>query len=189
MNGLMEKLYACIQKQGWFSYSRVYKQMAWLYAGNSQEIEAAVKHYYISNLKKSLAIAITGLLLGGILLFADAGKEKNGLIVVRNPYGEEETTYTIRYQDADDNWQELPLILEAVQYRDAELESVFQAVFQYLEKTMLGSNAQAAQIQTDLNLITNVPESGITVRWSSDNYEILDGNGVVHNEGLQRHRL
>lgn len=184
MNGLMEKLYACIQKQGWFSYGRVYKQMAWLYAGNSQEIEGAVKHYYISNLKNSLAVAITGLLLGGILLFADAGKEKNELTVVRNSYGEEETTYTIRYQDADDNWQELPLIVEAVQYRDAELESVFQAAFQYLEKTILGSNAQAEQIQTDLNLITNVPESGITVRWSSDNYEILDEKGVVHNEGL-----
>lgn len=186
MKKWLEKVYRYVKRKGWISYDKVYRHMAELHVGNRQEIEARVDHYYIENGKKTIVIAMISVLAGGVVCLADTVNEKNGIWVMRNDYGEEESTCTLIYQDKNHGWQELSLTVEAVQYREEELVTEFQEGFLYLEETFLGDNPSMEEIRTDLELITSIPDSGITVQWSSSDYELLDVKGVVHNESIQQ---
>ena len=50
---------------------------------------------------------------------------------------------------------------------------------------MLGDNITSDMVKQNLNLEKTIPESGIRVQWSSDDYELLEDNGTVHNQTLK----
>lgn len=47
-----------------------------------------------------------------------------------------------------------------------------------LEKLILGENESLDNVRYDLNLITEIPGTGIQVAWETDNYDVIDIQGI-----------
>ena len=50
-----------------------------------------------------------------------------------------------------------------------------------LEDTMLGENRSLNNITSDVVLCSSIDTYPVTIQWLSDNYEVIDENGIVHN--------
>lgn len=66
-------------------------------------------------------------------------------------------------------------------YTDEEWEEVLNKAIPYLEKKMLGKNEDTNNIYTDLNFISEIPGTGIKVRWIPSDYRLISGNGEILN--------
>jgi hypothetical protein len=69
-------------------------------------------------------------------------------------------------------------------YTDKEWREVLDKAIPYLEREMLGKNAAADHVDKDLNLITNIPGTGISVEWIPKNYRLISSNGKLFNEDM-----
>lgn len=69
-------------------------------------------------------------------------------------------------------------------YREEELEKIFSDAGKRLEKLILGDNRSLDEIRSDLKLITEIPDSGISVYWELDDYEAMDIQGNLKEENL-----
>ena len=60
------------------------------------------------------------------------------------------------------------------QYDSRELKQVFQSSADSLDKLILGENTSLDEVRKDLDLITEIPDTGISVSWETDNYDVVD---------------
>ena len=67
-------------------------------------------------------------------------------------------------------------------YTKEELENVFEEAARKLETLILGENKSLDEVRSDLDLITEIPETGITIVWELDNYEVMDQQGKLRQE-------
>ena len=65
-----------------------------------------------------------------------------------------------------------------------ELKKKFEETSENLEKLILGENEDLDNVREDLNLITEIPDTGISVTWELDNYEVMDIRGGLRQENL-----
>ena len=70
------------------------------------------------------------------------------------------------------------------EYTEEELDAVFQEASEDLEKLILGENESLDEVRDDLELISEIPETGISVSWEIDNYEVMDLQGNLISENL-----
>ena len=69
-------------------------------------------------------------------------------------------------------------------YDSVELEEKFKEAAENLEKIILGDNENPDEVRTDLNLVTEIPDTGISVTWELDNYDVMDIRGGLRQENL-----
>lgn len=69
-------------------------------------------------------------------------------------------------------------------YDSGELEEKFKEAAENLEKIILGDNENTDEVRTDLNLVTEIPDTGISVTWELDNYDVMDIRGGLRQENL-----
>lgn len=184
MKRISECLYRWMKRKRLIRTEHIRNRLSVLHRGTAKQLNEAVDGYYIHNL--SLVLTVLMLVIAGsigIWLY-ECFAAKQGIHIVRNDYGEEETTYSVYYQTEDKTYQELPLLIEPVRYPEEILKQKFEDGFAFLEQAMLGDNPAPDQIQTDLNLPTSIPDSGLRVSWGSSDYELLEENGTVHNDTL-----
>lgn len=67
-------------------------------------------------------------------------------------------------------------------YTKEELKNVFEEAARKLETLILGENKSLDEVRSDLDLITEIPETGITIAWELDNYEVMDQQGKLRQE-------
>ena len=53
-----------------------------------------------------------------------------------------------------------------------------------LPAQILGENKSLDEVRSDLNLIMEIPHTGISVSWELDNYEVMNSRGVLKQEKL-----
>ena len=124
------------------------------------------------------AMAITSGLRGGSL--SDEGGLK------RAGPGQGETIYDIEVSGLDKKEQhrKVPVRIPVSErrYSEKEAKKLFEQLKPRLEKEMLGDNESFAAIRSNLNLKKSLGEYGVKLRWESDNPELVDSLGGVHNE-------
>src|SRR5699024_11982220 len=69
-------------------------------------------------------------------------------------------------------------------YSPEELAEVFEQAGEDLESLILGENRSIEEVRSDLDLITEIPDSGISVSWQLDNYNVMDIQGNIFEEEL-----
>lgn len=184
MKKLARKLYRWLSVHRWLQTEGVRKALSRLHRGTIKQTEEAVEAYYVDSLHKLLLIGSGILVLCGMLWLQECVNDEAGIHLTRSDYGEEENSYTIAYEKEDKSWQELDITLEAVQYAPEELKVQFEQGFLYLEENMLGDNASLAEICNDMNLLKEIPNSGLSVTWSSEDYELISDSGTIQNAEL-----
>ena len=70
------------------------------------------------------------------------------------------------------------------EYTSEELKEAFTRAAEKLEKYIMGENKSPDEIRCDLNLITEIPDTGISVSWELDRYDVMDIKGKLQEEKL-----
>lgn len=125
-----------------------------------------------------------------VIFSADNRKElpKNEMgesVVERNEYGEgnREEEYAVRIGEKQEVFQ---LVLQERKYTESELQTIFMEAQNKLQELILGENQSLDEVRHDLNLITVLPDSGIEVSWTLDNYEVMNLAGQLKVENLSQ---
>ena len=62
---------------------------------------------------------------------------------------------------------------------------MFRRAAEQIERLALAENESAEKVQTDLNLVTSIPDEPVKVEWELDRYDIMDINGKLHEETVE----
>lgn len=87
--------------------------------------------------------------------------------------------------DRDDYYEDEILIknYERV-YTDKQFKEVLDKAIPYIEEKMLGANKDAEHVDKDLNFISHIPETSITVEWIPKEYLLIASDGKINNRDM-----
>lgn len=80
--------------------------------------------------------------------------------------------------------EKLQIEVEEQIYAGEELKDMFLSARKYIDSAILNKNESSEKVGTNLNFVSSIPNTGMKVSWSTDNLDILDEKGVVHNEEM-----
>lgn len=102
--------------------------------------------------------------------------------------GDSLVTFTFRMEnkkDENDIYEDEIVIQNKERiYTENEWREVLDKAIPYLESVMLGENETLDFVNKDLNLIKNIPGTGIAVAWVPKDYSIISSNGELVNEDM-----
>ena len=70
------------------------------------------------------------------------------------------------------------------QSKPAEARALYQQILEELPGRILGENASLSQVEHDLELIREIPEYGVSLKWESSRPEFVDSYGRVNRQGM-----
>ena len=104
-------------------------------------------------------------------------------IILREGYGDDESTRRLQVRIGDLK-ETVDVTVSGQTYTEAEAEQVFSRAAEQLEKMILGENESLDEVRVDLDLVTEIPEYGISVSWESEDYSVIDMQGKLYQEEL-----
>ena len=104
-------------------------------------------------------------------------------ILQRNRHGQGESSQQLRAIVGDQE-EELSVEVSEQSYTEEELDTVFQEASEILEDLILGENTTMDEVRSDLNLIQEIPDTGISVSWELDRYDVMDLQGTLVPEKI-----
>lgn len=126
----------------------------------------------------------------GILLFCTAefaDKRESSVenrLLKRNLCGQGETVYEFYVEGLEADGAKSEVILQVPEQK-LSAEQFHQCIpeaAELLTERILGENETLTEVWTDLTLVKEIPEYGISVRWQSDHPEILSPYGTVYDD-------
>ena len=138
-------------------------------------------------IRAGIIAAISVLCFTGVFLWDNLRQietnETGQKILQRNPHGKGDSSAQLR-ASIGENEEEFSVTVSEQEYTEEELDAVFQEASEDLEKLILGENESLNEVRDDLELISEIPETGISVSWEIDNYEVMDLQGNLISENL-----
>lgn len=138
-------------------------------------------------IRAGIIAAISVLCFTGVFLWDNLRQietnETGQKILQRNPHGQGDSSAQLR-ASIGENEEEFSVTVSEQEYTEEELDAVFQEASEDLEKLILGENESLDEVRDDLELISEIPETGISVSWEIDNYEVMDLQGNLISENL-----
>lgn len=141
-------------------------------------------------------IAQAACVAGGLVLYAvlelPSGLGRQTLLesggLKRAGPGQGETSYEILVSglDRENREKKIPVKIPVRErrYTDAEAENLFDRIFPELKEQLLGENESLEEVRRNLNLRNSLGDYGFRIIWESENPELIDSFGTVHNEGI-----
>lgn len=137
--------------------------------------------------RAGIIAAASVLCFAGVFLWGNLRQietnETGQKILQRNPHGQGDSSAQLR-ASIGENEEEFSVTVSEQEYTEEELDAVFQEASEDLEKLILGENESLDEVRDDLELISEIPETGISVSWEIDNYEVMDLQGDLISENL-----
>lgn len=130
-------------------------------------------------------------LAGALLFFLSAaymqpdGNLQHGRFLKRQFYGGETQSYRIHVEGLFSEPLSIDVPVSPRSYKEDEIQSVFEECMNKLSLQILGENASAAEIRSDLTLPSFMEEYGLYISWTSSDPELLGVYGNLHNENLK----
>lgn len=116
------------------------------------------------------------------ILYAISEKIKDLTIesIKRPAYGEETATMPVNIwvEEASLSF-DTAIELLPVQYDISQAQKYVEEVKEKIPDYIIGKNVSFDSIESSLNLINEIPEYPVSIRWYSDNYELVDNYGNV----------
>lgn len=111
-------------------------------------------------------------------------EDKNGFSYVeRNGHGKGSKKEELRVKLGEDETPYTVVVQEQF-YTKEELKKVFADAGKKLEHLILGENRSLNEVRSNLNLVTEIPDTGIRVAWELDRYDVITPQGVLKSEKL-----
>lgn len=114
----------------------------------------------------------------------ELSKNENGETVVnRNEHGNgsREEEYQVKIGELEEKFT---VEIAEQKYTSEQLQEVFVEAKEEIEKLILGENKSLEEVRSDLNLITELPGTGIDIMWNVSDYSVITSSGVLKSENL-----
>ena len=112
-----------------------------------------------------------------------AQDENGNRILERKGQGEGKKTENIQMETGE--WKEkIKVQISEKKYAKEEIGEQLSKAAEELPAQILGENKSLDEVRSDLNLIMEIPHTGISVSWELDNYEVMNSRGVLKKEKL-----
>ena len=112
-----------------------------------------------------------------------AQDENGNRILERKGQGEGKKTEKIQMETGE--WKEkIKVQISEKSMQKKRLENSFLKAAEELPTQILGEKQSLDEVRSDLNLIMEIPHTGISVSWELDNYEVMNSRGVLKQEKL-----
>lgn len=111
-------------------------------------------------------------------------RDKSGAsILSRNSYGsgDREEELKVMVGTMKEN---ITIAIGEQEYSRQQFEQVVQDAGEMLEVLVLGENKSLDEVRGRLNLVSEIPDTGIRVSWELDNYEVMNLQGELRTENL-----
>ena len=107
-----------------------------------------------------------------------AQDENGNRILERKGQGEGKKTEKIQMETGE--WKEkMKVQISEKKYAEEEIGEQLSKAAEELPAQILGENKSLDEVRSDLNLIMEIPHTGISVSWELDNYEVMNSRGVL----------
>ena len=123
---------------------------------------------------------------------ADQRVLQDGDVIYRSTYGGMNVDADLSAGVAvDDSYDEYPMQISvpAQVYSREQAERLFNELSPKVDVLLLGNNDRPDHILYPVDLIKNVDGYPFSISWTSSDYELLDYDGVIHNEELTEPRI
>lgn len=138
-------------------------------------------------IKAGIVAALTLICCAGVYLWdsSHGGLEKNenGETVIKRGNAGEDTTRELHVR-AGEMEEDVEIQISGRMYTDEELEEAFTRAEADLYSCILNGNHSLDEVRTALNLITEVPDTGIRVSWEMSPGDVIDLQGNIITEDL-----
>ena len=133
------------------------------------------------------------MLAGGvILLAADYAGTRQAVTdgVRRNSYGEGARREAFDVE-VEDSGERIPVEVEVGEqkYTAGEIQEMFDRVGRKLDKQILNGNESLDRVETDLDLVTGIPDEPVDIAWELDRYDVMNIQGEITEEALEERRM
>ena len=112
-----------------------------------------------------------------------ATDENGASEISRNGYGEGSRTEELQVKIGNEK-ERYTIEIEEQQYTEEELQKVFEEAEEKLEQIVKGENNSLDEVRKNLNLINQIPDTGIRISWELDRYDVMDMHGVLKTEAI-----
>lgn len=135
--------------------------------------------------RDSIACAAAGLLLFAAVRILGGGESvlRDGALL-RGAPGEGERTYEFSVGGLEEKPEELSVTVAERVLVGEEFQKVIPAAAGLLCERILGENASLSEVRTDLTLIGELPEYGLTVEWESSEPAVVSDTGLLEQIGV-----
>ncbi len=142
--------------------------------------------YRVDKLSEILIILFAGVFLASALTVSqmmESGGEAENYRIPRRDYGGGDRTVEVRASVGDGEIKEdLTLTVGERQYSPEETERMFKETEDILPDRIKGENSSLDRVEYDLDLVTAIEEYPVNISWMTDNYSVIDSEGVIQEE-------
>lgn len=135
-----------------------------------------------------MLFAVILMFAGGIVLFIiDFTASRTALSgeILRNSYGEGSKVQELEVSVEENERAKIEIEVSEQAYSKEEVKSMFQRCIASMDERILGENKSLDRVESDLNLITEIPGVPVEIAWELDNYDIMNVYGQLQKDELQ----
>lgn len=132
-------------------------------------------------------VLVITVLLTLVIFIIEKVTEEQAILVIRNSHGEGERTeeYELTVDGELEN-ESIEIEVDEQKYTDSEVQHLFQTVMEELDRVVLGDNKSFNRIETDLTLMTTLPDYPVQIQWELDSYEVIGIDGEIKEDRVTK---
>ena len=116
------------------------------------------------------------------LLLRDGGKEEDTRIWIERPEsGTRKETVALFLEETSEEWT---LEVEPRERTEEEIDAAFSETIRILKEFFGVRGEEAAELSESVSLPQSIPETGVEIRWSSSDNNLVTKEGAVRREHL-----
>lgn len=139
-------------------------------------------------MKAGIAVAAAVILTVCLYISDNAGSvmtNENGEKILKREEGDKEAVHEMRVRIGEGEKEtEIEIPVAGRMYDSSEIQEVFSDAGEELEELILGQNKSLDEVRSDLDLISEIPGTGIQVSWELDQYDVMDIQGNLQEGGI-----
>lgn len=89
---------------------------------------------------------------------------------------------TLDYQLEDGEKGKVKIVLPEITYSKEETLSMLKQAEEQIDELILGDNTSLQEVRNNLNLVTEIPDSPVSISWNSDQMDYIDYEGKLGSE-------
>lgn len=147
-----------------------------LYPGREDEL--LIRQYICYKLSLVLIVIGTATLISFVLVQKE-GEQSTVKTLEREDYWGTEKEELLQVETEGMNGQDITVQVSERKYSNKELAKILKKMAKSLEKTILGDNKSLDSVTTDLNLVSQIPNTQIEVTWEMDTDSYIQYGGTL----------
>lgn len=141
------------------------------------------------NIKAGVLAAVSIICTAGFYIADNAGNvmtNTTGESVIKRGGTDQDAVYNMKVRIGESGEErKIQIPVRGRAYAPSEIQQVFTDAGEELERLILGQNENLDEVRKDLELISEIPKTGIRVSWELDNYEVMDIQGNLQKDALK----